>query len=84
MITVPFTFVATVATIEYAGARPVFVDIDPEYHTMDPAALERAITPRTRAVVRVLTSSPWFLGATPDFHHGRRELGFVWLGGDRG
>ena len=53
VITVPFTFVATVAAIEYAGARPVFVDIDPEYHTMDPAALERAITPRTRAVVPV-------------------------------
>ncbi len=53
VITVPFTFVATVAAIEYAGAKPVFVDIDPEYHTMDPAALERAITPRTRAVVPV-------------------------------
>jgi dTDP-4-amino-4,6-dideoxygalactose transaminase len=53
VITVPFTFVATVAAIEYVGARPVFVDIDPEYHTMDPAALERAITPRTRAVLPV-------------------------------
>ena len=53
VITVPFTFVATVAAIEYAGATPVFVDIDPEYHTMDPVALERAITPRTRAVVPV-------------------------------
>jgi len=53
VITVPFTFVATVAAIEYAGARPVFVDIDPEYYTMDPALLERAITPRTRAVVPV-------------------------------
>ena len=53
VITVPFTFVATVAAIEYAGAKPVFVDIDPEYHTMDPGALERAITPRTRAVVPV-------------------------------
>lgn len=53
VITVPFTFVATVATIEYAGAKPVFVDINPAYYTMDPAALERAITPRTRAVVPV-------------------------------
>jgi dTDP-4-amino-4,6-dideoxygalactose transaminase len=53
VITVPFTFVATVAAIEYAGGKPVFVDIDPEYHTMDPAALERAITPLTRAVVPV-------------------------------
>jgi dTDP-4-amino-4,6-dideoxygalactose transaminase len=53
VITVPFTFVATVATIEHAGARPVLVDIDPEYYTIDPAALERAITPRTRAIVPV-------------------------------
>ena len=53
VITVPFTFIATVATIEYAGAKPVFVDIDPEYYTMDPAGLERAITSRTRAIVPV-------------------------------
>ena len=53
VITVPFTFVATVAAIEYAGARPVFVDIDPDYCTMDPSALEGAITPRTRAVIPV-------------------------------
>ena len=53
VITVPFTFVATVAAIEYAGARPVLVDVDPDYDTMDPSALERAITPRTRAVVPV-------------------------------
>ena len=53
VITVPFTFVATVAAIEYAGAKPVFVDVDPDYYTMDPSALERAITPRTRAVVPV-------------------------------
>ena len=53
VITVPFTFVATVAAIEHAGATPVFVDIDPDYHTMDPSALERAITPRTRAVMPV-------------------------------
>ena len=53
VITVPFTFVATVAAIEYAGAKPVFVDIDPDYYTMDPSALERAITPRTKAVMPV-------------------------------
>lgn len=53
VITVPFTFVATVAAIEYTGARPVFVDVEPEYCTMDPAALERAITPRTKAIVPV-------------------------------
>jgi dTDP-4-amino-4,6-dideoxygalactose transaminase len=53
VITVPFTFVATVAAIEYAGAKPVLVDIDPDYYTIDPAALERAITPRTKAVMPV-------------------------------
>ena len=53
VITVPFTFVATVAAIEYAGATPVFVDVDSTYYTMDPAALERAITPRTKAVIPV-------------------------------
>src|SRR5688500_14500027 len=53
VITVPFTFVATVAAIEYAGARPVLVDIDPDYYTMDPSALERAITPRTKALIPV-------------------------------
>jgi dTDP-4-amino-4,6-dideoxygalactose transaminase len=53
VITVPFTFVATVAAIEYAGARPVLVDIDPDYYTMDPRALEAAITPRTKAIIPV-------------------------------
>ncbi len=53
VITVPFTFVATVAAIEYAGAKPVFVDIDPETYNMDPAAIEAAITPRTRAIIPV-------------------------------
>jgi dTDP-4-amino-4,6-dideoxygalactose transaminase len=53
VITVPFTFVATVAAIEYAGARPVFVDVEPEFLTMDPARLEAAITPRTKAIIPV-------------------------------
>ena len=53
MITVPFTFVATVSAICYTGARPVFVDIDPRTFTMDPAAIEAAITPRTRAIIPV-------------------------------
>ncbi len=53
VITVPFTFVATVAAIEYAGAKPVFVDIEPHYWTMDPALIEAAITPRTRAIMPV-------------------------------
>ena len=53
VITTPFTFVATIAAIEYAGARPVFVDIDPAYYCIDPEKLEAAITPRTKAVIPV-------------------------------
>ena len=53
VITVPFTFCATVAAIEYAGATPVFVDIDPRTYNMDPERFEAAITPRTRAVIPV-------------------------------
>jgi dTDP-4-amino-4,6-dideoxygalactose transaminase len=53
VITVPFTFYATVATIGYVGATPVYVDIDPATFNMDPAKIEAAITPRTRAILPV-------------------------------
>jgi len=53
VITVPFTFVATVAAIVYTGAKPVFVDIDPVSFTMDPTRIEAAITPRTKAILPV-------------------------------
>jgi dTDP-4-amino-4,6-dideoxygalactose transaminase len=53
VITVPFTFVASVAAIWYTGAKPVFVDIDPRTYTMDPALIEAAITPRTKAILPV-------------------------------
>ena len=53
VITVPFTFVASVAAVLYAGARPVLVDIDPHSFTMDPAVVEAAITPRTKAILPV-------------------------------
>jgi dTDP-4-amino-4,6-dideoxygalactose transaminase len=53
VITVPFTFVATVAAICYTGAQPVFVDIDPKSFTMDTTQLEAAITPRTKAILPV-------------------------------
>jgi dTDP-4-amino-4,6-dideoxygalactose transaminase len=53
VITVPFTFVATVAAIYYTGAKPVLIDIDPRSFTMDPAAVEAAITPRTKAILPV-------------------------------
>src|SRR5581483_9130640 len=53
VITVPLTFVATVAAIGYTGARPVFIDVDPVSYTMDPSLVEAAITPRTKAIVPV-------------------------------
>jgi dTDP-4-amino-4,6-dideoxygalactose transaminase len=53
VITTPFTFVATVAAIGYTGARPVLVDINPRSYTIDPALIERAITPRTKAIIPV-------------------------------
>lgn len=53
VITVSLTFVATTAAILYAGARPVFVDVDPETWTINPAAIEAAITPRTKAILPV-------------------------------
>ena len=53
VITVSCTFVATVAAIDYAGARPVFVDVDPLTHNMDPTQVEAAITERTRVIMPV-------------------------------
>lgn len=53
VITVPMTFIATAEAISRTGARPVFVDIDESTYTMDPAGLERAVTPRTKAIIPV-------------------------------
>jgi len=53
VITVPNTFVATVAAVRYTGARAVFVDIDPTTFTVDPERVEAAITSRTRAILPV-------------------------------
>jgi UDP-2-acetamido-2-deoxy-ribo-hexuluronate aminotransferase len=53
VITCPFTFVATVEMIVLLGARPVLVDVQPDTCNLDPALLERAITPRTRAIMPV-------------------------------
>lgn len=55
VITTPFSFIASANCILFAGARPVFVDIDSKTLNMDPAQLEAAITPRTRAIVAVET-----------------------------
>jgi dTDP-4-amino-4,6-dideoxygalactose transaminase len=53
VVTVANTFIATGEAILLNGARPVFVDVDPDTFTMDPAALEAALTPRTRLVLPV-------------------------------
>ena len=53
VITVSMTFVATTAAILYCGAKPVFVDVDPDTWTMDPKLIEAAITPRTKAILPV-------------------------------
>jgi dTDP-4-amino-4,6-dideoxygalactose transaminase len=53
VITTPFTFVATTETIALLGAVPVYVDINPSTFNVDPALIERAITPRTRAIIPV-------------------------------
>src|SRR5665647_2955092 len=51
VITVPFTFYATAEAIAQAGAKPVFVDILPDTLCIDPAAIKRALTPRTKAIM---------------------------------
>jgi dTDP-4-amino-4,6-dideoxygalactose transaminase len=53
VITVPFTFVASVAAIIYAGAKPVLVDIEPHSFTIDPEKIESSITSRTKAILPV-------------------------------
>ncbi len=53
VITVSHTFIATAEAVSLTGATPVFVDVDPVTYTMDPAALRKAITPRTRAIIPV-------------------------------
>lgn len=53
VIVPPYTFVATASSALFVGAMPVFADIDPETHLLDPAAVEAALTPRTRAVIPV-------------------------------
>lgn len=59
-----FTFAATANAVELAGARPVFVDVDPRTLGMDPAAARAAVTPRTEAILAVhLAGMPCAIGA---------------------
>jgi dTDP-4-amino-4,6-dideoxygalactose transaminase len=53
VITVPNSFMATAEAITYCRARPVFVDVDDSTYTMDPAGLEAALTPNTKAIIPV-------------------------------
>ena len=53
VITPGFTYIATAETVAILGARPVYVDIDPRTYNLDPALVEAAITPRTKAIIPV-------------------------------
>src|SRR4051812_12911558 len=53
VITVSHSFIATANVVRYCGATPVFVDVDPRTFNMDPALVEAAITPRTKAIMPV-------------------------------
>jgi dTDP-4-amino-4,6-dideoxygalactose transaminase len=73
VITTPFTFIATAEAISYLGAKPVFVDIDPDTFNIDVRRIEAAITPRTRALLPVhLFGQPAEMGPLLDIcrrHH---------------
>ena len=53
VITSPITFVASANCALYVGATPVFADVDPRTYNLDPADVERKITPRTKAIIPV-------------------------------
>lgn len=53
VITTPMTFIATSESISLCGAKPVFVDVDPLTHNMNPAMIESAVTPRTKVILPV-------------------------------
>src|SRR6056297_3161762 len=53
VITTPYSFVATTHALKWNGITPVFVDIEPRYHNLDPEKIEAAITPKTTAILPV-------------------------------
>ncbi len=70
VITVPFTWISTAEVVGLVGARPVFVDIEPRSYNIDPARIEEAITPRTRAIIPVS-----LFGQMPDLEEINRIAG---------
>jgi UDP-N-acetyl-3-dehydro-alpha-D-glucosamine 3-aminotranferase len=72
VITSAFSFVASASAVLMAGGRPVFVDIDPATFNLDPALVERAVTPRTRAILPVhLYGQPAAMDAIGDIGRAR-------------
>jgi dTDP-4-amino-4,6-dideoxygalactose transaminase len=72
VITSSFSFVASASAVLMVGARPVFVDIVPSTYNLDPALVEKAVTPRTRAIVAVhLYGQPAAMDAIGDIARAR-------------
>jgi dTDP-4-amino-4,6-dideoxygalactose transaminase len=72
VITSSFSFVASASAVLMVGARPVFVDIVPSTYNLDPALIEKAVTPRTRAIVAVhLYGQPAAMDAIGDIARAR-------------
>src|SRR5215469_16772717 len=73
VITVPNTFIATAEAIAYCGARPVFVDVDEDTFTMNPAQLETIISGKTKAIIPVhLFGQPADMDPILEFAHAHR------------
>lgn len=94
VITTPFTFFATAGAVSRLGATPVFVDIDPDTMNIDPAAIEAAVTPRTRAIIPVhifgLPADMDAIGAVAKRHDliviedAAQSIGATWNGAQTG
>ncbi len=77
VITTPFTFIASVNSIIYTGARPIFVDVEADSFKIDPALIEAAITPRTKAIMPVhLFGNPCKMDAIMDIAE-RHQLAVI-------
>ncbi|HTG00449.1 MAG TPA: DegT/DnrJ/EryC1/StrS family aminotransferase [Nitrospirota bacterium] len=77
VITTPYTFVATTHALYWNKIRPVFVDIEPDYYTLDPEKVEEAITPWTTAILAVhVYGNPCMLDELADIarRHGLKLL----------